>query len=119
MLTSAPPSSLPFFSADVLKMCALVALHPIAEEGRDGEGCHVPGLGDEREMGCPKSPMWESGDEAWSEDESVSSNGSREGNVGNDALHVIRLYGPGDKISLCLQDWELPRCPGCVVPGNA
>ena len=24
----------------------------------------------------------------------------------NEALHVIGLYGPGDKISLFLQDWE-------------
>ena len=37
-------------------------------------------------MDYPKSPMWETGDEAWSQDESVSCNGSREG---NDALHVI------------------------------
>ena len=36
-------------------------------------------------MGCPKSPIWESDGEAWSEDESVSSGGSRGGNVGNDA----------------------------------
>ena len=55
-----------------------------------------------------KSPMWESEGEAWSEDESVSSSGSREGNVGNDVLHVIGLYGPG-KISLFLQDWELAK----------
>ena len=53
--------------------------------------------------------MWESGDEAGSEDESVSSNVSREGNVGNDALHVIGLYGPDDKISLFLKDWELAK----------
>ena len=51
----------------------------------------------------------ESEGEAWSEDERVSSTGSREGNVGNDALHVIGLYGPGDKISLFLQDLELAR----------
>ena len=64
--------------------------------------------------GCSKSQMWESGDEAWSEDESVSSNGSREGNVGNDALHVTGLYGPGDKISLFLKDWELAKVAlGC------
>ena len=46
----------PFFNADIrtslfsagfLKKCALIALHVIAEEGRDGDGCHVPGLGDE------------------------------------------------------------------------
>ena len=105
MLTSA----LPFFSADVLKKCALIALHLIAEEGRDGDGCHAFALGDEWKMGCPKSPMWESEDEAWSEDESVSSYGSREGKVGNDALHVIGLYVPGGKISLFFEDWELAK----------
>ena len=36
-------------------------------------------------------------------------NGSREDNVGKDALHVIGLYGPGDKISLFLKDWELAK----------
>ena len=36
------------FSADVLRKCALVALHVIAE-GRDGGACRVPGLGDEWE----------------------------------------------------------------------
>ena len=119
MLTSVPP----FFSADVLEKCAFLALHVVAEEGRDCGGCHVPGLGDEWKMGCPKSPMWESEGEAWSEDENVSSNGSREGNVCNDALHVIGLYGPGDKISLFLKDWrvgkvglELPHGPGHAVP---
>ena len=35
----------PFFSADLLKKCALIALHVIVEEGRDGDGCHVTGLG--------------------------------------------------------------------------
>ena len=60
------------FSADVLKKCALIALHVIAEEGRDGDGSHVPGFGDEWKMGCPKSPTWEGEGEAWSEDESVS-----------------------------------------------
>ena len=34
---------------------------------------------------------------------------SCEGNVGNDASHVIGLHGSGDKISLCLQDWELAK----------
>ena len=42
----------PFFSADVLKKCAFIALHVIAEEGRGGEdGCHAPGL---VESGLPK-----------------------------------------------------------------
>ena len=34
-----------FFSADVLEKCALIAWHLIAEERRNGEGRHVPGLG--------------------------------------------------------------------------
>ena len=45
--------------------------------------------------------------------------------VCNDALHVVVLYGPGDKISLFLQDWELAKmdgnelshCPGQAMPG--
>ena len=50
-----------FCSADVLKQCALIALHLSAEEGRGGEdGCHVPNLGDEWKEDCPRSPMWES-----------------------------------------------------------
>ena len=81
----------PLFSADVLKKCALIAFHVVVEEGRDGDGCHVSRLGDEWKMGCPKSPMWENEGEAWSEDESVSSSGFREGTVCNDALHVIGL----------------------------
>ena len=50
----------PLFSGDVLKKCALLALHMIAEEGRDADGFQVPGLGDEWQMGCPRSPLWES-----------------------------------------------------------
>ena len=53
--------------------------------------------------------MWESEGETWYEDESVSSSLSRENNVCNDALHVIGLYGPSDKISVFLNDWELAR----------
>ena len=53
--------------------------------------------------------MWESEGEAWYEDESVSSSDSREDNVCNDALHVIGLYGPDDKVSLFLKDWQLAR----------
>ena len=34
---------------------------------------------------------------------------SREDNVCNEALHVIGLYGPGDKVSLFLNDWELAK----------
>ena len=37
--------------------------------------------------------------------------GSREGNVCNDALHVVGLHGPGDKISLFLQEsCRMPLC---------
>ena len=89
MLTSAPPSFL---------LALLFVLRIIAEEGRDGE--EFQGLGDEWKMGCPKSPVWESEGEAWSEDEDASFGGSREDNVCDDALHVVGLYGPGDKISL-------------------
>ena len=85
-------------------------MHLIAEEGRGGEsGCRTPDLGDTWRVGCPKSPMLESEGEAWYEDESVSSSVSRENNVCNVALHVIGLYGPGDKISLFLKDWEVAR----------
>ena len=105
-----PDSRTPFFSADVLKKCALIALHVTAKEGRGGEsGCHVLGMGDSWKFGCPKSPMWESEGEAWSEDTSVSSCDPREDNECNDALHVIGLYGPGDKVSFFLKDWELAR----------
>ena len=87
-----------------------LALHVIAEERRGGEdGCHAPDFGDEWKLGFPKSPTWESEGEAWSEDKSVSSSGSGDGNVGNDPVHVIGLYGPGGKISLFLKDLELAK----------
>ena len=78
-------------------------MHLIAKEGRDGKGAgQTPDLGDTWNFGCPKTPMWESEDEAWYEDKSVSSSVSRENNVCNGALHVIGLCGPGDKASLSL-----------------
>ena len=40
-------------------------------------------------------------------DESEASDGYQAGNVNNEALHVIGLHGTGDKISFCLQDWEV------------
>ena len=51
-LTPVDETVSPFFDADirapffsVLKKCAFIALHVIAEEGRGGEdGCHAPGL---------------------------------------------------------------------------
>ena len=97
-----------------------------AEEGRDGDGFQVPGVEDGWKMGCPKGQMWESEGEARSEVEDASSSVSREGNVCNDALRVVGLHGPGDKISLFLKDWELakggtklPYGPGRAVPGHA
>ena len=52
--------------------------------------------------------MSESEEEAWSEDESASPSVSQK-NKCNGALHVIGMYGPGDKVSLFLKDWELAR----------
>ena len=73
-------------TADVLKKCALIALHSIPEEEKGSEsGCRAPDLGDTWRFGCPKGPMWDSEDESRSEDESVSSRGSREDTVCNDA----------------------------------
>ena len=103
----------PFFSADVLKKCALMGMHQTAEEGKEVERVVVktPDLGDTWRYGCPKSPMSKSEDEDWQENASVSSGVSRENNVCNGALHVIGLYGLGDKISLSLflEDWQLAR----------
>ena len=45
----------PLFSADVLKKCALVGLHEVAEEGRSGEdGCHAPDSGGRMESVLPR-----------------------------------------------------------------
>ena len=41
----------------------------------------------------------------------MSSSGFREGNAGNDALHVIGLYGPGGKKSLSLPPKDVKRPP--------
>ena len=85
-------------------------MHLIAEEGRGGESdCQTPDVGNTWKFGCPKSPMWESEGEAWWDNKSVSSTDSREDTVCNDALHVVGLYGPGDKVSLFMKGWELAR----------
>ena len=111
-----PGIRLPSFSADVPKKCALIALHVMAEGGRDGKGFLVPELVDEWKMGCPKSPKWESEGEAWSGYESVSSTASHKGDMCNDALHVIGLHGSGGKIFLFLQNWEFTKvAPNCRV----
>ena len=104
-----------FFSADVLKKCALLSLHLIAEEGRGAGGCYAQGLGDEWKMGCPKSPMWESEGEAWSEDESVSSSGFREGN--GTSLGCMRsLFSC--RIGAGKGGFKLPHGPGHAMQGN-
>ena len=91
------------FSADVLKKCALIALHVIeAFNSFIGDGFQVQEL----------------------KGESQSSDAYQTGNVNNEALHVIGLHGSGDKISLFLQDWgvgtggiKLSHGHGHLVPG--
>ena len=90
------------FSADVVKKCALIALHLIAEEGRDGEdGCHAPGRGDEWKVGCPQNPMWRVKAKCGLKTEMRPPVALVKAMC---ALHVIGLHGPGDKISFVLQD---------------
>ena len=103
------------FSADVLKKCALIALHVNGRRRKIWGWISSPlSWEEEWKMGCPKRPMWEGEGAACLEDENASSSSSREGNVCNDALHGIGLHGPGDKISLFLQDWELAKvAPSC------
>ena len=61
-------------------------------------------------VGCPKSPMWESEGEALGQKTKACLPVILEGgNVSNDALHVIGLHGPGGKISLFMQDWDLAK----------
>ena len=109
-----------YFSADVLKKCALIALHSIEEEGRSGEnGCHGPDLGDEWELGCPESPIRESESEAWSEDEAWSSSDSRADNVCNESLHVVGSLSLLEGLTACKGGIELSHGPGRAVPGNA
>ena len=62
-------------------------------------------LGDERKIGCPKSPMREREGEAWSEDECVSSSGSREGNVGKQ--RVARHRGCMGLVTKSLNSWRI------------
>ena len=71
----------PSISAERVKACALMGLHMMAEGN-----------------------TWRSDSGS-----SVSSSGSCEGNVGNDALHIIGLHGSSDTISLFLQDWEVAK----------
>ena len=46
-----------------------------------------------------------------------ASDGDKADNVSNEALNVIGLHGSGDKISLCLQDWEMAKVSlSCHMP---
>ena len=47
----------PLFSAVVLKKCAFIALHVTAEEGRDGDGFHVPVLAQSVQCGRVKAML--------------------------------------------------------------
>ena len=72
----------PSIPVEAVKACALFGLHMMAEE------------------------------DSWRSDSgsSVSSTYSCEDNVCHDALHVIGLHEPGDKISLFLQqDWDVAK----------
>ena len=99
----------PCFAADVLKKCALIALHAMADEGRGGDGFQVPELGEGWKMGCQNSPMWEMKAKLGRKTKVCLQVALVKRNVCNDALHVIGLHGSGDKISLFLQDWELAK----------
>ena len=70
-----------------------------------------------------KSPDWNSDVESWTESEGTSSSGQCEHNMEILALNVVEQDQSGEKISLflgtCEGGFELPHCPGHVVPGNA
>ena len=103
----------PLFSADVLKKCALIALHSVAEEGRGGEdGCHTPDLGDAWKLGFPTSPMRESEGEAWSED---GTEACLQVTLEKTMCATMRCMSLGcmglvaRSLSLFLKDWELAK----------
>ena len=99
----------PLFPADFLKKCALIALHLIAGEGRDGDGCHAPGLGDKGKWAAQRqrAQCGRAKAKLGREDEKVCLLVA----LGK-ATWVTRRFtssgcvGPGGKISLVLQDWE-------------
>ena len=96
------------------------------EVGAGGCGCasylwsvedesEPPDLGDEWRYGCPKSPIWESGDE---KDPKVGSDSASvtslryvvyEHNKERGAIEVIGQDLSGDVVALFLADWELGR----------
>ena len=75
--------------------------------------------------GCPESPDWDCDVESWTECEGTSSSEQSKHNVESLALNAIgqdqsgeRTVPPGG-LGTCDGGFELPRCPGLVVPGNA
>ena len=125
-LTQAVPFE-PFVSAETLEACALIVLHWMAAEGESGSsGSQSLDLGDLWRHVCPKSSDWNSDGESWSESEGLSSSHFREHIVESLAVNVIGQNWSGEKVSLfpgglgtCEGGFELPRCPGHVVAGNA
>ena len=83
----------------------------MAEGGRDGKGFLVPELVDEWKMGCPKSPVWESGQAKLGRKTRVClpSGISQKATWATMSCTSSGCMGPGDKISLCLQNWELAK----------
>ena len=104
----------PCFSAGVLWESALIALHVMAEEGRDWDGFQVPGWGMNGKWAAQRVRC-----------------GKVKAKLGRrmkmrllpplvKALCAMMrcasswLHGPGDKIFLFLQDWELAKvAPSC------
>ena len=79
-------------------------------------GGQSPVLGDMLRYGCPKSPDWNGNVGSWTESEGTSSSEQYEHNVAS----LPGKDPSGEEMSVFLEDWfELPHCPGHVVPGNA
>ena len=72
-----------------------------------GSETHAPDLGDEWRLGCPKSPIWESEGEAWSDYESVSSSECATKHCMS--LGCVGLVTRSLSLSLFLNDWELAK----------
>ena len=65
------------------------------------------------------SPMCKSEDEAWSEDDNVSSSVSRETNVCNGAWPCDKVFSLPAGLGACEGGVKLSHCPQYVVPRNA
>ena len=117
MLTSAPP-----FSADVLKKCALIALHFIAEEGRGGEdGCDVLVWGTNGKWPAQRAPCGrvkaKFGRKTKVALEKAMCATMRCTSSGCMGLVARSLFS--GRIGAGKGGFELPHGPGHAVPGNA